>query len=101
MIDLGYADFLTTYELTVNFTLGGASFLGAISDRTDSKNLAFGGMDTETDQTLVCPLAQFGTLPVEKETVVVDGKTMRIESIKHSPDGKFLVLNLNDPTRGI
>ena len=101
MIDLGYAEFLNTYELTVSFTLNGVGYLGAISDRTDTRDLGIGGFELQTDQTLVSPVAQFnGTLPEEKQTVVVDGKTMRIESVRLSPDGKFIVLNLNDNTRG-
>lgn len=102
MTDLGYSDFLENYELSKTFNWSGGSYLCAIGERLDQKELGSGGFATQSDQTLVCSKAQFGSsLPQEKDQVTLDGMAYRIETVTHSPDNDFVVINLQDSSRGV
>jgi len=98
----GIGDLLDAYELTVPFTWQGVEYRGAISDRTDSRDLGEGGYALGAAQVLVVATSQFAsTRPAEKDKVTVNSKTLRIDSVTTSPDDGFLVCQLTDPNRGV
>jgi len=99
----GYEDALAMVEAEIGqtFTWGGTDYPCTISDRTESKILDMGGFDPSADLVLVVRTANFEAYPVSKQTVIVSARTLRINSVAHSPCGAFLVLNLVDDNRGV
>lgn len=101
----GYEDALTMVEaeLGQTFTFGGTAYPCTIGDRTEGKTLDIGGFDPTADLSLVVRVAAFGTAtqPVSKDTLTVGSRTLRVDTVTHSPCGTFLILNLVDDNRGV
>lgn len=100
MKDLGLASEIAGLENATTFTWSGGTYTGAISGRTNSKQLDAGGYALTEDQQLVCSTVQFTARPAAEQTVVIAGETLRIESVVTSPCDSFLVIQLKTDGKG-
>lgn len=84
------------------FVWSGSTFKCIASELMTTKDLEPGGWAGQADRRIVVRKALFtGAQPQAKQVIVMDGKTMRIDSVETSTDAAFYVLSCNDPTRGI
>jgi hypothetical protein len=87
-------------ELSQTFTWQGTDYPCIIGQRAETKALELDGFALGADLTLVVRLAALPATPATQQTVIVNGRTLRIETVTHAPDSKFVVLALVDPNRG-
>jgi len=92
-------------ELNLTFTWSGGSYPCIYGDRTESKELGYGGFALDSDVTVVVRKDAFssgnGPFPQPKDDITLDSRSLNIQSVDYAPDGSSLVLACNDPTRGV
>ena len=82
------------------FTWNGVPYPCSYGERTAKNALEIGGYAVESGLTLVVRVGALPSVPAQKDTVTVDGKTLEIDGITFSPCGTFLVLTCSDPNQG-
>lgn len=94
---------LVADELETTFTWEGNTYACAPGERMADKDLGVGGLAPVAGLTLVVDKSLFptGTAPAENDTVTHNSVGLRINSVTHSPDGGFLVLECVDDSRGV
>jgi hypothetical protein len=100
----GMADALETIEAEnpQTFSWNGSSYKCVSGELMATKDLESGGFALQADRRIVVRRALFtDTQPQPKQTITMDARLLRIDSIEASTDGAFYVLTCNDPTRGI
>lgn len=91
-------------ENPVVVTWSGSTFPCSLGSRNEGKTADFGGYGLDADAQLVLRKSVFGPsgpYPVAHETLEVNSRTLRIQSVEHDPAGIFLVVNCVDNTRGV
>jgi len=96
------SDILDTHEFATEFAWNGSTYTGVIGAPGEQLAIAAGGFEAGADQQLVCASAQFvAGQPRSKQAVIIGERTYRIAGVVSAPDGSFLVLDLQDPNRGV
>jgi hypothetical protein len=89
-------------ELETRFVWKGSSYPCAPGERTADKLLGMGGLAPISSLQLVVRASILPTTqPAENDTLIFDGKTLRVNIITHSPDKGFIVLDCVDVDEGV
>lgn len=91
----------STGRKVFTWPVGGSDYICVGNVAESSKTLGVGGFALEADCSIFVRLELLPEpLPAEKQRLIFNGKTYRIDKVSKLPGDEVLKLICNDPTRG-